>query len=99
MSWRDDALVSCLVPGGRILIETANTPDDAGTGDGAVRVVEPGGMYAHDAYVFWEFSSGGLHHMVSHTRGCTFEMHSNPVVAGLPRIIGVVNAPATISQP
>ena len=83
---------------GRLLIETAGIPDDAGAAEGAIHVPHPGQVNARDDYFFWRFSSGSLRHLAEFIDGCTFETHSTPVIAGQPRIIGYIDAPARASE-
>jgi len=75
---------------GRLLIETYGVVDDGGQ-DGAVYVPAPGGVYAHDRFVHWQFSSGALANLVAHTERSRFELHATPLVDGHPRIIGLVS--------
>jgi tRNA (mo5U34)-methyltransferase len=85
-------LVDRLSPAGRLLIETACTPDDAGAGEGAIHVPRPGQVNVRDDYHFWRFSSGSLRHLAEYLDS-TFEVHSTPVIRGQPRIIGHIDAP------
>ena len=88
------ALASRLRPGGRMLVETYGIFDDAGAADGAIHVPHPGHVYAKDFFVYWQFSSGALTHLAEFIEGYTFSLHSTPVIAGHPRILGTINAPA-----
>ncbi len=87
-------LIRRLAPGGRLLIETAGILDDAGAAEGAIHVPHPGQVNARDDYFFWRFSSGSLQHLAEFIEDHTFETHSTPVIAGQPRIIGYIDAPA-----
>ena len=80
-----------LADGGRLLIETYGINGDAAREDGALRVPAPGGVYPHDRFVYWQFSSGALANLVAFTELASFELHATPVVDGHPRIIGVVS--------
>lgn len=74
--------------GGRVLVETHGVPGDEGAEHGAVRVPEPGEVYARDDFVFWEFSSGGLRRLGHHAGFGELEVIDTPVIDGHPRIIG-----------
>ena len=87
------ALAGRLTERGRMLVETHGILDDAGAAEGTMLVPHPGNIYPHDNFVYWQFSSGALTHLSEFIEGCTFEMHSTPVIDGHPRIIGFVNAP------
>ena len=80
-----------LADGGHLLIETYGINGDAAREDGALRVPAPGGVYPHDRFVYWQFSSGALANLVAFTELASFELHATPVVDGHPRIIGVVS--------
>lgn len=76
--------------GGRVLVETHGVPGDSGAGEGAVRVPEAGEVYADDEYVFWEFSSGGLHRLGRHAGFVALEIDDMPVIDGHPRVLGTL---------
>jgi len=80
-----------LAAGGRMLIETYGVNGDSGREDGALRVPAPGDVYAHDRFVYWQFSSGALTNLVAFTESSSFELHATPVVDQHPRIIGLVS--------
>lgn len=85
-------LTDRLVPGGRMLIETAGVDDDAGTVGAPINVPGPSGINESDHYFYWQFSSASLRHLVAFF-GATFEPHISVVVDGQPRLIGHVGAP------
>lgn len=85
------ALTRRLTEGGRMLIETYGVTDHGDGKDGAIYIPAPGGVYAHDRFVHWQFSSGALANLVAHTERPRFELHATPLVDGHPRIIGVVS--------
>jgi tRNA (mo5U34)-methyltransferase len=84
-------LTSRLAEGGRMLIETYGTgPERDGSARGALHVPKPGEIYAHDRFVFWQFTPGSLTNLLSFTGHTTFELHAVPLVDGHPRLIGEV---------
>jgi tRNA (mo5U34)-methyltransferase len=93
-------LTENLAADGRLLIETAGILDDAEEATaGAIHVPHPGEVNARDDdYYYWQFSSGALRHLAEFLHGCVFEVHSRPVVAGQPRIIGHINAPVRATK-
>lgn len=76
--------------GGCVLVETHGVPGDSGAGEGAVRVAEPGEVYADDEFVFWEFSSGGLRRLGRHAGFGALEVVDMPVIDDHPRILGTL---------
>jgi tRNA (mo5U34)-methyltransferase len=84
-------LTSRLAEGGRMLIETYGTgPERDGSANGALHVPKPGEIYAHDRFVYWQFTPGSLANLLSFTGHPTFELHAAPVVDGHPRLIAEV---------
>jgi tRNA (mo5U34)-methyltransferase len=79
-----------LSEGGRMLIETYGIPGDAGCECGALYVPEQGDIYAHDYFVYWQFSSGALANLATLTERGSFELQATPLVDGHPRIIGTI---------
>jgi tRNA (mo5U34)-methyltransferase len=83
-------LHDCLNDGGRVLVETHGLPGDDGAGQGAVRVPDPGEVYAHDEFVFWEFSSGSLRRLGRHAGFGAVVIVDMPVIDDHPRILGTL---------
>lgn len=80
-----------LAEGGSMLIETYGVVGDHGGQNGAVCVPAPGDVYAHDHFVYWQFSSGALANLAAFTERPCFELYATPLVDGHPRIIGMVS--------
>lgn len=76
--------------GGRVLVETHGVPGDSGAGQGALRVPDPGEVYADDEFVFWEFSSGGLRRLGRNAGFGALEIIDMPVIDDHPRILGTL---------
>lgn len=79
-----------LAPRGRMLIETYGVASEGEDEDGALKVSAPEAIYAHDRFVYWQFSAGALANLVAYTERPSFELHATPLVDGHPRIIAVV---------
>jgi SAM-dependent methyltransferase len=86
-------LSSVLNEGGQILLETYGIVDDANGEDGALRVPNPGAVYANDHFVYWQFSSSAIANLAALSDGLGFNVHATPLVDGHPRIIGTISAP------
>lgn len=86
-------LASVLSEGGQILLETYGIEDDDRVGDGVLHACTPGGVYADDRFVYWQFSSTAIANLASFIEGLSFDVHAMPVVGGHPRIIGMIRAP------
>ncbi|HLE98572.1 MAG TPA: methyltransferase domain-containing protein [Gaiellaceae bacterium] len=84
-------LASRLAANGRMLIETYGVAGDGGGESGALYVPGPGDVYAHDHFVYWQFSSGALARLARFTERPCFEVHTTPLVDGHPRIIGMIS--------
>jgi tRNA (mo5U34)-methyltransferase len=92
-------LASVLSDGGQILIETYGIVDDADGEGGALRVPNPGAVYADDHFVYWQFSSGAIANLAASVDGLIFDVHAMPLVDGHPRIIGTITAPQRPKHP
>jgi tRNA (mo5U34)-methyltransferase len=86
-------LSSVLNKGGQMLLETYGIADDADGEDGALRVPNPGAVYANDHFVYWQFSSSAIANLAALSDGLRFDVHATPLVDGHPRIIGTISAP------
>jgi tRNA (mo5U34)-methyltransferase len=74
--------------GGRVLVETHGMVDSAAAPAGAIRVPDPGEVYAGDEFVFWEFGAEGLGRLGRHAGFAEFRPLDEPEIAGHPRLLG-----------
>ncbi len=79
-----------LKKGGCVLIETHGVPGDSGADQGVLRVPDPGGIYADDEFVFWEFSSGSLRRLGGHAGFSALQIIDMPIIDDHPRILGTL---------
>lgn len=77
---------------GRLLVETHGVPNDEGSEHGAVRVPKAGEVYKHDAYVFWEFTTGSLERLARYAGYRKMELNDAPVIDGHPRVLATLTA-------
>ena len=80
-----------LTPQGQMLIETYGITGDHANENGTLHVPSPGGIYAHDRFVHWQFSPGALANLAAFTERRHFELHATLIVDGHPRIIGALS--------
>jgi hypothetical protein len=73
-----------------VLVETHGVAGDEGAEQGAIRVPDPGEVYAGDEFVFWEFSSGGLRRLGRNAGFGELEIVEMPVIDDHPRILGTL---------
>jgi tRNA (mo5U34)-methyltransferase len=79
-----------LAPSGRVLVETyGSVAPQVGP---AIRVCEPGEVYADDDYVYWSFSGQGLEYLAALAGYECAEVVDTPVVDGHPRIMATLRA-------
>ena len=79
-----------LADGGRVLLETHGPTDRALDSAAAVEVPEAGEVYAHDDFVYWGFTPGGLDAMARHAGFEGFELIDAPTIDGHERVIGAL---------
>jgi tRNA (mo5U34)-methyltransferase len=75
------------VDGGTVLVETYGVGPEDRAGP-AIRVSEPGEVYARDEFVYWGFSDAGLERLARIAGFSRVESLINAEVDGHPRIIG-----------
>ena len=75
------------VAGGTVLVETYGLGPEDRTGP-AIRVSEPGEVYARDEFVYWGFGDAGLQRLARIVGFSRVESLVNVEVDGHPRIIG-----------
>jgi tRNA (mo5U34)-methyltransferase len=75
------------VNGGTVLLETYGVGPEDRNGP-AIRVSEPGEVYAHDDFIYWGFTNGGLERLARIAGFSRAESLTNVEVDGHPRIIG-----------
>ena len=73
-----------------MLLEAHGVAGDEGAEQGAIRVPDPGEVYAGDEFVFWEFSSGGLRRLGRNAGFGELEIVEMPVIDDHPRILGTL---------
>lgn len=81
------ALRSVTAPGGTVLVETYGLPPEARDGP-AIRVSEPGEVYAGDEFVYWGFGEAGLDRLARIAGFAAVEGLETVTVDGHPRIMG-----------
>ena len=81
------ALRSATAPGGTVLVETYGLPPEARDGP-AIRVSEPGQVYAGDEFVYWGFGEAGLDRLARIAGFAAAEGLETVTVDGHPRIMG-----------
>ena len=79
-----------LADGGRVLLETHGSTDRALDSAAAVEVPEAGEVYAHDDFVYWGFTPGGLDAMARHAGFEGFELIDAPTIDSHQRLIGAL---------
>ena len=75
------------VNGGTVLLETYGVGPEDRNGP-AIRVSEPGEVYAHDDFIYWGFTNGGLERLARIAGFSRAESLTNVEVDGHPRIVG-----------
>ena len=75
------------VDGGTVLVETYGVDAEDPNGP-AIRVAEPGKVYARDDFVYWGFGDAGLERLARIAGFSRAESLINVEVDGHPRIIG-----------
>jgi tRNA (mo5U34)-methyltransferase len=80
-------LRGCTVDGGTVLIETYGLGPEQLDGP-AIRVSEPGEVYARDEFVYWRFGKAGLDRLARIAGFAKVESLQTVTVDGHPRIIG-----------
>jgi tRNA (mo5U34)-methyltransferase len=73
---------------GVVIAETYGVTDAALNEAGALRVVEPGEVYARDEFIYWGFSEVGLARLARRAGFAGFEVADAPMIDGHPRLIG-----------
>ena len=81
-----------LAGGGQVLLETHGPVDRALDSSAAVDIPEPGGVYAHDDFVYWGFTPRSLDAMSRHAGFDGFELIDAPVIDGHRRVIGTLRS-------
>jgi tRNA (mo5U34)-methyltransferase len=80
-----------LESGGYVLLETYGVSEPE-RDPAAIRVFEPGEVYARDAFVYWGFTGESLGRLARQAGLAGIEVLDEPVVDGHPRIIGTLAA-------
>ena len=75
------------VDGGTVLLETYGVDSEDRHGP-AIRVSEPGEVYARDDFIYWGFTNAGLERLARIAGFSRVESLRNVEVEGHPRIIG-----------
>ena len=83
-----------LADGGRVIVETYGVADPELEGEAALRVLEPGEVYARDEFVYWGFTGESLAALGRHAGFAGFEALDAPMIDGHPRLIGALAAGA-----
>jgi SAM-dependent methyltransferase len=78
-----------LAEGGYVIAETYGVDTDPADG-AALRVLEPGAVYARDEFVYWGFSAQSLAQLAGHAGFAGFEPLDAPTIDGHPRLIGTM---------
>jgi tRNA (mo5U34)-methyltransferase len=76
-----------LEPEGEVLLETYGVDNPSLNIDAAIRVCEPGEVYARDDYVYWGFSGASLDRLAHHAGFGGATVLSAPMIDGHPRIV------------
>jgi tRNA (mo5U34)-methyltransferase len=79
-----------LAAGVRVLLETYGSKDQTHHAASAVHVYKPGEVYARDDFVYWGFGVASLRRLASAAGYEGFELFDAPVIAGHPRVIGML---------
>jgi hypothetical protein len=74
---------------GYVLLETYGVAEQE-QDQAAIRVFQPGEVYARDAYVYWGFTGESLARLARHGGFTGIEVLDEPVIDGHPRIIGTL---------
>jgi tRNA (mo5U34)-methyltransferase len=85
-------LLRRLAAGGRVLLETYGSKDQALDAASAVHVYKPGEVYARDEFVYWGFSVASLRRLAGAAGFEGFKLFGAPVIAGHPRVIGTLRS-------
>lgn len=81
-----------LAEGGRAIAETYGVSSPTLERQPAIRVVEPGEVYARDEFVYWGFTPMGLARLARAAGFTGFEIIDAPTIHGHPRLIGALPA-------
>jgi tRNA (mo5U34)-methyltransferase len=81
-----------LAVGGRVLLETHGSADQASDSSAAVHIPAPGEVYARDDFVYWSFTAAGLDAMARHAGFEGFDLIDAPVIDGHPRVLGALRS-------
>jgi tRNA (mo5U34)-methyltransferase len=76
--------------GGCVIAETYGVASPALDREPAIRVVEPGEVYARDEFVYWGFTPRGLSRLGRAAGFTGFELADAPMIDGHPRLIGTL---------
>jgi tRNA (mo5U34)-methyltransferase len=79
-----------LATGGCAIAETYGVSSPALEREPAIRVVEPGEVYARDEFVYWGFTPIGLSRLARAAGFTGFEVADTPMIHGHPRLIGTL---------
>jgi tRNA (mo5U34)-methyltransferase len=79
-----------LASAGRVLLETYGVTDPELERRAALRVCEPGEVYARDDFVYWGFGAESLRRLGLLAGFAGFELADAPMIDGHPRIIGTL---------
>jgi tRNA (mo5U34)-methyltransferase len=77
---------------GCLLLDTYGVTDPEPEDEAAVRVFEPGEVYARDAFVYWGFTAASLARLARQAGFAGIEVLDKPIIDGHPRIIGTLAA-------
>jgi tRNA (mo5U34)-methyltransferase len=72
---------------GEVLVETYGVANRDLEDEAAIRVFEPGEVYARDEFVYWGFAGESLGRLARHAGFGSLEVTGQPIVEGHPRII------------
>jgi tRNA (mo5U34)-methyltransferase len=78
--------------GGSTIVETYGVSDSELRDHAALRVIEPGEVYARDDFVYWGFTAKALDRLARHAGFARFELIDAPTIDGHPRLIGTMTA-------
>jgi tRNA (mo5U34)-methyltransferase len=79
-----------LATGGCAIAETYGVSSRELEREPAIRVVEPGEVYARDEFVYWGFAPRGLSRLARAAGFTGFELVDAPTIDGHPRLIGTL---------
>jgi tRNA (mo5U34)-methyltransferase len=79
-----------LAEGGYVIVETYGVEHPELLDEAAVRVIEPGEVYARDEFVYWGFTGESVAQLARHAGFAGFELADSPTIDGHPRLIGTM---------